>query len=278
MPSARNALSNVKVTAQSLQEAKQPDAVLVGATSLFDWLVERKALVGGIFAAVVVAAGIGAAVSSSNEAKRHAAGEKLANVVTLDAKPVGAAGDAADADKGFATKDEKTKAVSEALDTFLKENAGTSAASTASLLSAQRALADGKADEAIAGFEAALKGSSGLGLFATEGLGYAHEAKGDLAKAGETFAKLTGLGAPGRATYHKARLLQKQGKTDEARKAYEEVVANHEKEIVASDARTRLDLLSLPPTGVGGFDSAAEEAAAEAEQPARKAKRTGTKE
>lgn len=271
-------MSDVKVRKKDIQEAKQPDAVLEGATSAFDWILARKNLVLGAIAAVLAVVAIATFSSSQAAAERREIGSGLSSAVALASRPVAEKGEA---DKTFPTKEAKQQATKDALEGVVKQHAGSDAALTAALGLARTAAEAGKYDDAITGYESYLKtaGNGGMALFAAEGLGYAHEGKGELDKAQAAFDKLAELGAPGRAAYHKARLLEKQGKKDDARKAYEAVVTGYEKEIVASDARARLELIDLPAAGTGALEAApapapVEESKDKEEKPARRSRRS----
>ncbi len=267
-PEKGMAVAEVKITKKDLQEARRPDAVLEGASSLFDWLLERKNIILGAVIGVCVLIGIVSAVQSSSESKSEAVGSKLSSAIELTERQVTAPG-ATDKDKTkkdqFATKEEKAKAVSEAFDNFAKDNAGSTAGNTAALKLAELRLHDGKFDEA-AGFAEKAAANKDLDMFAYESLGYAYEGKGDTAKATEAFKKMADAGAPALALYHQARLTEKAGNKEEARKLYEKVVADFDKDSISGDAKARLDLLNLPPPGVGAIEPppAAPEAPAKA--------------
>jgi tetratricopeptide (TPR) repeat protein len=251
-------VAELTIRKKDIQEAKRPDAVLEGATSLFDKLLEKRAQVIGGLGAVLAVVALWSFVSSSSAKTAHEAGAKLSAALALEAKPVKepakdkAEEGESDADS-FPTKEDKAKAVEAALAPLAKGS--DAAARGASLALAQRAYDAGRFDEAVTGFEAAAKGDGALALPAFEGQGYAYEAKGDFAKAGEAFAKLKEHGAEGRAQFHAARLLEKQGKKDEARKAYEAVAEKFENDAVSTEARARIDLLDLPAPGAGALEA-----------------------
>jgi TolA-binding protein len=280
-------LTDVKVTKKDIQEAKKPDAVLEGATSVFDWLYEKRMLAGGVLVALLVVVGVASVVTAQSRTKKHDTGAKLSEAVELESRPVvekkaeAPATETASDTKSFPSKAEKAKAVEAALTAIVKDHPGSGAARAAELQLAHAQYEAGKYDDAIQGYETYLKeGDEGdLRLFALEGLGYAYEAKGDAVKAGEAFAKLADAGAPGRALFHKARMLEKQGKKDEAKKAYEDVIATYEKDIVAGDARARLELLSLPPAGTGTIEAPAApvEPAKDLKKPAKAPKKPAIK-
>lgn len=249
-------MADVTVTKKDIQEAKRPDAVLEGATSVYDWLVAKRNLViGALIALLLIIAGVSFAQASSENKKREV-GAKLASALELAQRPVveNKEGVTPPADgKSFPTEEAKSAAVDKALTDIVQQHSGTEAARTAELTLADRRLSAGKTDEAIAGYEKYLGevGTGGLRLFAIESLGYAYEAKGDTAKAESTFARLGDEGALGLATFHKARLTEKAGKKDEAKKLYEQIAKDYSTENVANEARTRLELIDVPPAGTG---------------------------
>jgi tetratricopeptide (TPR) repeat protein len=250
-------VAELTIRKKDIQEAKRPDAVLEGATSLFDTLLEKRTQIIGGLAAVLAVVAIASFVSNRSAKASHEAGAKLSAALALEAKPVkepakDKAEDGESDGDSFPSKEAKQKAVEDALAPLAK-GSDAAAARGASLALAQRAYDAGKFDDALAGFEVAAKGDGALALPAFEGQGYAYEAKGDFTKAGEAFAKLKEYGAEGRAQFHAARLLEKQGKKDEARKAYEAVADKFENDAIASEARTRIDLLDLPAAGVGAL-------------------------
>jgi len=93
-----------------------------------------------------------------------------------------------------------------------------------------------RTDEAIAAYTQLLSGGveAPLRYLAQEGLGYAYEAKGELDKAADAFARLSDLAAKesakldgfyqDRALYHKARIAEIKGNRAEAAKLYHEVL------------------------------------------------------
>lgn len=244
-----------KIRKKDIQAAKAPDAVLVNATSLFEWIVQRRYLLLGALAVIIVVVSVASFVGGQKDDKRQDVGAKLSAAMALTSRPVieGATGK-----DTFPSAEAKSKAVQAELEAVLKEGANTPAAEAASLALARLDLEAGQTDAAIAKFEAYLGSvkKGGLRLFALEGLGYAYEAKGDKAKASSTFAELKDAGAPALALYHQARMAQESGNKDEARKLFEQVVADYDKEPVAGDARARLELLDVPPAGQGAFEKA----------------------
>lgn len=264
-------MAEVKVTKKDIKEAKQPDAVLVGATSLFDWILANRNLVIGAIVALLVVVGAALLISESSASKRAEVGGQLGRAVALASRPV-VPGVAIDTDT-FPTAEAKRQAEQKAFAEIVSEHPGSEAAHSAQLQLARVSFEEGRYDDAIAGFQKSLDalGNSPLRLFALEGLGYAYEAKGDLAKAKETFQRLSNAGAPARSLYQQARIAELSGQKDEARKLYEQVTKDYENEVLAGEAQARLELLGLPPAGQGALEAPAP--APVPEQPARQ--RTG---
>jgi tetratricopeptide (TPR) repeat protein len=160
----------------------------------------------------------------------------------------------------FKTEKERDEAALKELDTFL---AGSPAdlGNEARLQRGPLLLALGRADEAISAYQQLLndKLEPRLRFLATEGLGYAQEAKGDLNAAAATFAKLGEDAASGkegaaskdagfykdRAVYHQARIAELRGNAGDAKKLYREVLDKNPTTSLRSDITNRLAVLEL---------------------------------
>jgi hypothetical protein len=113
----------------------------------------------------------------------------------------------------------------------------------------------GRADEAVKAYEEILKDGPDdrIRFLAHEGLGYAQEAKGDLTAAAAAFDKLTEDAAvfkeggfyKERAAYHKARLAELRGNSDEAKKLYREVLDKNPTSSLRDEISNRLAVLEL---------------------------------
>lgn len=244
-----------KIRKKDIQAAKRPDAVLVNATSLFEWIVQRRYVLLSALAVVVVVVGVASFVGGKKDDKRQKVGGMLSEAMSLANRPVIEGSSGKDT---FPSAEAKASAVQAELESVMKEGADTPAAEAATVALARLDVEGGRPDAAISKFEAYLGSvkKGGLRLFALEGLGYAYESKGDKAKAASTFARLKDEGAPALALYHEARIAQESGDKNEARKLFEQVVAEYDKEPVAGEARSRLELLDLPPAGQGAFEKA----------------------
>lgn len=250
-----NALAEVRVRKHDIQEAKRPDAVLQSATSVFDWLLEHRTAVVGALVVVFVLTGAVSIAQSVRRSHTRDLGAKLGDALALDLRPVAAKKDDKDEEEPFATQADKDKAFQAALDKVAKENPGTPSGKAAALALASARFADGKYDEAIElakGYVADPAGGT-LNLFALETLGNAYAAKGDSANAEDTYKKLGDAGEPALALYLRGTLLEKNGKLDDAKKVFEQVVSDYEKDEAAKDARTHLDLIGMAPAGVGNL-------------------------
>lgn len=238
----------IKIRKKDIREAKQPDAVLTHATSLFDWIMERRNLVLGVVAGLVVVIGGASWVSASSAEKRQEDGSQLSQAIEKTSWIVLEGG----TDRAFPTEEAKQAAVGEALASV--KALGGDAGRTASLKLASIALDKGEVDTAIGGFEAYLSEAPGsaLSVVALEGLAAAYESRQDFARARDTWGKL-GDSAPARSLFHQARLYEQEGDKAKARELYEKVIADHESDPAAIDARMRLDLLGVPAPGTGAF-------------------------
>jgi hypothetical protein len=159
----------------------------------------------------------------------------------------------------FKTEKERAEAALKELDAFL---AGSHAdlGDEARLQRGPLLLTLGRTDEALTTYQQLLSGKleARLRFLATEGLGYAQEAKGDLAAASATFAKLgADAGSPenkdskdgafyrDRAVYHQARLAELRGNPGDAKKLYQEVLDKNPNTSLRSDITNRLAVLEL---------------------------------
>jgi hypothetical protein len=113
----------------------------------------------------------------------------------------------------------------------------------------------GRAPEAIKTYQEILSGSidDRLRFLAREGLGYAQEQSGDLPAALATFDKLTDDAAPfketgfykDRAAFHKARIAELRGNSEDAKKLYREVLDKNPTTSLRDEITNRLAVLEL---------------------------------
>jgi tetratricopeptide (TPR) repeat protein len=256
-------LAEVRVRKKDIQAAKRPDAVLESAGSIFGWMAENWRPVAFVSGAILLAILVVSFVRGSRHAKEVALGSQLAEAVDMTSRSVDEKPPAEEDDtklESFPSKAEKEKSVNEALTKVSEKEPGSAAALSAGLDLAQIRFSEGKFDDAISLAQKYLDHPDGaaLDMFADEILGDSYEAKGDFAKADEAFKKMGEAGAPGPALFAQARLLDRQGKKDEARKLYEKVNTDYEKDPIAAKARTALDLMNLPLPGTGALAKPAE--------------------
>ncbi len=257
-------MAEVKIRKKDIQAAKAPDAVFTGASSLFDWIYEHRNPLTIAFVSVLVVVGAASWISSSSAGKRNALGSVLAEAADETSRPV--IEKPAEPEEGqekipsYTTKTDKEKAVTESLTNLVDKSGDTAPGRVAALDLAQVKASDGKYDEAISLAQKYLDSPDGakLNMFAWELIGTSYQAKKDWAKADDAYKKMSEAGAPARALYLQARLQQLQGNKEEARKLYQKVNTDFEKESVASEARVQLDMLDVPPEGKGALASAAE--------------------
>lgn len=143
----------------------------------------------------------------------------------------------------FADEDARTKAIDDTLAQLGSEMDDTDAATAAKLVVAARQMQSGKFSEAKAGYESFLQGEADhpLAFLAHEGLALALEAAGDVDAAVaqlETMAPEAGAFYRDQALFHKARMLEGQGKADEALKTYKAYVEEYplDQDSLAHDA------------------------------------------
>ncbi|MBV1856830.1 MAG: tetratricopeptide repeat protein, partial [Nannocystaceae bacterium] len=152
----------------------------------------------------------------------------------------------------FADESARAKSIDATLNELSDQLSDTDAATAASLVEAARHMQGGKFSEAKAGYESFLQAQSDhpLAFLAHEGLALALEAAGDVDGAVaqlDTMAPVAGTFYRDQALFHKARMLEGQGKADEALTAYKAYAQEYplEKDSLARDAVvTRLEELA----------------------------------
>jgi hypothetical protein len=247
------------------KEMKGPDEFLAATQEFWDWVIENRRPI-SLAAAGVLGLGLSVALASWGlENRHHERGALLSRALEAASKPVVNATNPSTTPPGerefYDNEEEKMKVAREALQKAIDEDPSSEAGLTATLRLAKLladapraapgsgdAPAPATQDEAAQLYERWLQNAprdSAQRLFALEGLGYAKEAQGDLAGARAAFARLsTEAAAPERAAYQAARLLEKEGKKDEAEKAYRALAKEFPEHEVATEALTRLDLLA----------------------------------
>ncbi len=241
------------------KEMQKPDEFQVQASRAMQWIIERKNLLigaGALVVLVVVAAwGVGA-YQASQEAK---AGSALSAALALVARPV--MGDPGSTQPGvdtFATEDAKTQALQAAFEKVRTDFPGRAAARTAGLQLGFLKLKHGDAAGAqtlLQEYLAQAGADDVLRASAQAGLGAALENQGKLDDAAQAYAKLSEDGAAESAAYQAARLAMLEKKPD-AKDLLEKVAKDYPKDPVANEARRALELADLPPPPPPGSEVA----------------------
>ena len=237
------------------KEIKNPDPFVRFTSALWAKIIERQKAVGlGLIVAFAVFVVIALAVRMT-QSKAKEAGGALAAALDLAHRPVDGSLEALQEDptaKKFKSYKEKNEALASALDVVRNNHPGTEAGRTATLFWGDAEFQLGKLDEAGKAYDqylAEARPGDPLRMMALEGLGYVHEAKKDLPKAYEAFDKMTreAAGEPGkaRAAYHMARILEAQGKKQDAVAAFQKLKEEFKEAPAAREAEERLALLAM---------------------------------
>jgi tetratricopeptide (TPR) repeat protein len=252
----------------SKKELKQPDEFVSFWTHVGEqagkWATEyrRPLLIASTALATAVIGLIVLTTVSESHAKK--ASDELARIeriATAELRPEGSPATNPDgsplANDGvphFKTAKERAEATLKELDAFVASS-GNPLRMQGRFERGPLLLSLGRADEAVKAYEDILKEGPDdrLRFLAHEGLGYAQEAKGDLAAAAAAFDKLTEDAAvfkeggfyKERAAFHKARLAELRGNSDEAKKLYREVLDKNPTSSLRDEISNRLAVLEL---------------------------------
>lgn len=240
-----------KGTTLTRKDMKGPDKFQQASAEALDWATKhRKTIVRAAVAVVVVVVGAVAAQAVMERQHEKAGGSLYKAFDAMDGeissvplpgvpRPL------------FKTEEDKQKAVIAALESVKSEHSGTPSARTADLALGDAHLRLGEADKAIASYESFLKAApkdDSLRFSAYQGLAFAQEAKGDLAKAAEQFDTL-GKEVPAfkdQAALHRARLFERMGKVEEAKKILESFAKDFPDSAQKATATERLTKLGGP--------------------------------
>jgi tetratricopeptide (TPR) repeat protein len=255
-PSAEGRFAVAKKQQEDV-ELKEPDPFLKATIQLWDKLHEMRKQIGIALAMALVALLIFAGFTAHQEGKDADAGAALGQAMHLAQRPVQSAeaekpetAPAPD-DAPFKTDAERQTALAAALKDVRARYAGTDAAKSALLALGDAQLKLGQLDDAQKSYAEYVQSATGSDAFralAELGLAKVAEAKKDLAAAAQAYETLqrdaphsflrdvAGLG--------KARMLEQQGKKQEAAVAYQEVKDGFQNTEAARTATARLAMLA----------------------------------
>jgi tetratricopeptide (TPR) repeat protein len=245
----------------SRKELKQPDEFIsfwtrAGETATRFARERKRALIVGVTMLVTVMAGslIVSRISESRATRASEELQRIEKIATAELLPEGGAPAAEDNIPRFKTEKERAQAALKELDAFLA-GSHNPLSIEGRLERGPLLLALGRTDDAISTYEQVLrdKPDDRLRFLAHEGLGYAQEAKGDMAQAATAFGKLTddaavfkdGAFYKDRALYHKARISELRGNPDDAKKIYREVLDKNPTTSLRDEITNRLAVLEL---------------------------------
>jgi tetratricopeptide (TPR) repeat protein len=233
------------------QELRAPDAFQLYGAEASDWLMKRSQYIGAAVAVLIVG-GLVHYFSNRNEEK---ASKQLGYALQVLDRPVIATTENLQAPPGgeppFKSDKEKDEAIVKSLGDFRAANKGTEAAVTAALPMGKAQYRLGDFDGAAASFTEFTKEANKkdpLMASAYEGLGYAHEAKGQLDQALAAFQEMSKVDSgeflQGMGQYHQARVLVAQGKKDEAAQLLADLKAAQANTAAGRQATERLAVLA----------------------------------
>ena len=236
------------------QELSAPDAFQLYGAEASDWLMKRSQIISTAVAVLIVGGLIAALVQYFNNRGEEAAAKQLGQTLATLERPVvegvplqPGPGE----DPPFKSEKERDETTVKALTDFRAAHKGTDAAVTAALPLAKAEYRLGNYDGALAAFGEYTKEApknDPLLTSAYEGQGYAHEAKGQLDQALESFKQMDKVQAgefmQGMGQYHQARILVAQGKKDEAAQLLADLKASQANAAAGRLATERLAVLA----------------------------------
>ncbi len=209
------------------KEMKGPDRFQVAASEAAGWMGKHEKLLalGALGVAALALAGVG--ISHLLESRQAKAGASLYKALEAASGEVSSVPLPGFDHPIYKSAEEREQAVLSAATKVRAEHGGTRAATTAALLEGDAQLALGQWDKAIAAYGGYLDkapADDSLRFGALDGLARAQEGKGDLAAAAATYERAAGIPFfKDRAMVERARILEKAGKPEDAKKALESV-------------------------------------------------------
>jgi tetratricopeptide (TPR) repeat protein len=235
------------------KELRAPDAFQRLGSGARDWLQAHQTRIAAIIVGLLVLGGIVGLVHYFSERKHGQASHSLGAAFEILSRPLesDAGLDADRKAKAFKDAAARDKAALAEFQTVADKYGNSDSGVTARLAIAQTQLRLKAYDDALAAFDAYLKVApekSPHRATAIEGKGYAYELKGDLEQAMKTFEELanvkTDVYLTDMGNYHRARLLDSQGKKEEAAKLFDEVKTRSPSTEAGRLSTSRLALLA----------------------------------
>ncbi len=238
------------------EELKAPDPFQEYTLKLWDWVADHAKQIGVGLAGGAVAITVFAGISAHQQAVREEAGAALAKALTIAQRPISKEEPEKDAstdpdDQPFKSETDQQNALIAALNEVRTHYPDSDAAQAALLSLGDAELKLGKLDEARSNFDAYVAHAAPDDSFkALAELGQAHvaELKKDYAGAQSAYESLL-RDAPhvflkDEAALGKARMLEAQGKKNEAAEAYQLVKDGYQSADVSKTASERLAFLA----------------------------------
>ena len=235
------------------QELRAPDAFQLYGAEVSDWLSKRSQYISTALTLLVLGGLIAALVNYFTTRGEEQASKQLGAALQVLERPVVAGTELPPPgeEPPFKSQKEKDEAVRKALTDFRAQHKGTDAAVTAALPLGKAEYRLGNHDGAVAAlgeFVKEAEKNDPLLASAHEGLGYAHEAKGNLDQALKSFDDMGKVEAgeflQGMGRYHQARILVQQGKKDEAAQLLAELKSAQPESAAGRLATERLAVLA----------------------------------
>lgn len=227
------------------KDMKEPDRFQRAATQAAAWVASRRrqvVLAGAVAVGLAVLVALVAALQMRKQKQAGAAAADLLQAMGGEISSVPLPGLPG---PFYPSEEARQRAVISAADAVLSEYAGTGAAVLAALAKGDAHLRLREWDEAKGAYErflAIAEKDDSLRFGALEGIAMAEEGKGSLEAAAKAYERL-GVEAPAfadRADLERARVLQAEGKTSEAREILAAFAEKHAKSLLTPEASARL--------------------------------------